>query len=124
MVGLKWTLLALPLLLGGCFVPLPITLASLSLSGAAYLDTGKTMPELALSAATAQDCSLFRALSGGGPVCQGGAQDDAIMLAGGPEDAAPTPSISGEALMYPGCGQEQQPGRAASAWSQCVGLDR
>lgn len=117
-------MLAAPLLLGGCFVPLPLTLASLSLSGAAYLDTGKTIPEHALSAATASDCSFFRMLNTGGPVCQESVQDDAVMLAGAPENAVPTPSTGAEAGVYTGCSSEQQPGRAAPAWSRCVGLDR
>ncbi len=82
MAGLRWATLALPLLLGGCLVPLPVTIASLSLSGAAYLDTGKTMPEHALSAATDRDCSFFRAVNGNGPVCQ--STDTNIFLAGGP----------------------------------------
>ena len=124
MAGSRWTLLALPLLLSGCFVPLPLTLASLSLSGAAYIDTGKTMPEHALSAATARDCSFFRMLNSGGPVCQDSVQDDMIMLAGGPNDAAPTPSADTATLAYPGCRSEQQPGYTAAAWSQCVGLER
>ncbi len=123
MAGLRWTLLALPLLLGGCFVPLPITLASLSLSGAAYLDTGKTLPEHALSAATARDCSLFRAMNAGGPVCQDTIQDDAIMLAGGPEDA-PARSTDAALLGYPGCRSGQEQGHATAAWSQCIGLER
>ena len=91
MAGLKWTILALPLFLGGCLVPLPLTIASLSLSGAAYLDTGKTMPEHALSAATARDCSFFRAMNGSGPVCQSDVPGENIMLAGG----IPEPDLHG-----------------------------
>ena len=92
MARVRWTILALPLLLSGCLVPLPLTIASLSLSGAAYLDTGKTMPEHALSAATARDCSFFRAVNAGGPVCQSEGQFENIMLAGG---ANPDPDPHG-----------------------------
>lgn len=84
MPGLRWTFLALPLLLGGCFVPLPVTLASLSLSGIAYVDSGKTMPEHALSAAMDQDCSFLRMLSKDGPMCHSGIEANEILLAGGP----------------------------------------
>ena len=113
---LKWTLVGLPLLLGGCFVPLPITIASLTLSGAAYLDTGKTMPEHALSAATAQDCSFFRLFDQAREVCEDEAAGD-IMLAGGP---APAPTVA--AGNYPGCRGVPALDEGRPEWSQCGGL--
>ncbi len=115
---MRWTILSLPLFLGGCFVPLPLTIASLSLSGAAYIDSGKTMPEHALSAATSKDCSLFRAIGGNGPVCQDEIGLEPIITAGGPDDA-PLEEVAAAELRYPGC----ETATNGAAWSQCVGLE-
>jgi len=63
-VGIKVTgwsvLVALPLLCGGCAVPLQWTILSTFADGASYASTGKTTSDHALSAATERDCSLMR----------------------------------------------------------------
>ncbi len=53
-------MIALPLLCGGCAVPIQWTILSTIADGASYASTGKTTSDHALSAATERDCSLMR----------------------------------------------------------------
>lgn len=64
-----WSVLvALPLLCGGCAVPIQWTILSTVADGASYASTGKTTSDHALSAATERDCSLMRVFDDE-PVC-------------------------------------------------------
>jgi hypothetical protein len=77
--------------LTACVAPPAITLASLAISGVSYLETGKTLPDHALSSFSERDCIVFRAARGE-RVCQDPA---ATAVAAVPESvpaaAAPRP---------------------------------
>ena len=62
-------MVALPLLCGGCALPLQWTILSTAADGASYASTGKTTTDHALSAATERDCSLMRIFEEE-PVCR------------------------------------------------------
>ena len=66
---MRWTAVLLPLLLGGCLLPPAAALTVATLSGMSILSTGKSIPDQAISAASDQDCSLFR-LAVLAPVCR------------------------------------------------------
>ncbi|MEQ8248272.1 MAG: SPOR domain-containing protein [Alphaproteobacteria bacterium] len=65
----KLLLLAALLTLPACVAPPVITMASLALSGVSYVQTGKTLPDHALSSVSQRDCIMFRAAKGE-QVCQ------------------------------------------------------
>lgn len=76
--------------LTACVAPPAITVASLAISGVSYLETGKTLPDHALSSFSERDCIVFRAARGE-RVCQDPA---ATAVAAVPESvpaAAPRP---------------------------------
>lgn len=52
--------LALPLLVGGCFLPVNMTIASLVVNGFSVAATGKGTADHALSAIANQDCAVLR----------------------------------------------------------------
>ena len=60
------------LLLGGCALPVPLQIASLTLDGLSVLTTQKTMTDHGISMVTNQDCALWRGVVEG-TVCRGGA---------------------------------------------------
>jgi hypothetical protein len=67
-----WSLLSLvlPLLLAaGCAVPPAVTVASLAADGVSYVATGKSVTDHGLSAATAEDCGVLRAVLHNKPLC-------------------------------------------------------
>jgi len=56
--------LALPLLLGACGMPIGIQIASLFADGVSYLTTEKTLTDHGISAVADQDCALWRGIEG------------------------------------------------------------
>ena len=52
--------LALPLFVGGCFLPVNMTIVSLVVNGFSVVATGKGTADHALSAISNQDCALLR----------------------------------------------------------------
>ncbi|MDA0369446.1 MAG: SPOR domain-containing protein [Proteobacteria bacterium] len=65
----KLLFLALLLTLPACVAPPVITVASLALSGVSFVQTGKTLPDHALSSVSQRDCIMFRAARGE-QICQ------------------------------------------------------
>jgi len=65
----KLLLLVLLLTLPACVAPPVITVASLALSGVSFMETGKTLPDHALSSVSQRDCIMFRAARGE-QICQ------------------------------------------------------
>jgi hypothetical protein len=60
----KIVILAVCLALPACVAPPVITMASLALSGVSFMQTGKTLPDHALSSIAQRDCKMFRATRG------------------------------------------------------------
>jgi hypothetical protein len=56
------SVVALPLLLSGCFVPFAISIASYGFDGMAYATNGKSLTDIALSQVVGQDCATFRVI--------------------------------------------------------------
>ncbi len=52
--------LVLPLFVGGCFLPVNMTIASLVVNGLSLAATGKGTADHALSAISNQDCNMLR----------------------------------------------------------------
>ena len=52
--------LALPLFVGGCFLPVNMTIASFVVNGFSMVATGKGAADHALSAISNQDCAMMR----------------------------------------------------------------
>lgn len=89
----KIAVLLFCLLLPACVAPPAITMASLALSGVSFMQTGKTLPDHALSSVAQQDCIMFRATRGE-QICQTDMTpegDGAIVVAVGPTDLDGTP---------------------------------
>jgi cell division protein FtsN len=59
------TLVLASILLGGCGLPVGVTIASWAADGISYVATDKTLTEHGISAAVGQDCSVWRTLKGG-----------------------------------------------------------
>ncbi|MBM3558852.1 MAG: hypothetical protein FJX53_02965 [Alphaproteobacteria bacterium] len=57
-------LLLVPMLLGGCALPLEYNIASYLIDGLSYVFSGKSATDYALSAVAESDCALFRAVDG------------------------------------------------------------
>ncbi|GAB6053115.1 hypothetical protein JCM17960_19350 [Magnetospira thiophila] len=55
---------ALPLLVGGCALPMSVRIASWAVDGISYLATEKSLTDHMLSAVTNQDCAVWRTLQG------------------------------------------------------------
>ncbi len=106
-----------PMLLGGCLLPMPVTIAMWSASGISYLTTQKSLTDHGISAIAGQDCALHRIITDG-EVCSeevaendedvrpslfafdnGPKQEleDAMELASAPE-AQPVAAVSAEPL--------------------------
>ena len=60
----KIVTLAFCLALPACVAPPIITIASFALSGVSFMQTGKTLPDHALSSVAQRDCKMFRATRG------------------------------------------------------------
>lgn len=56
----RFLVLALPLFVGGCFLPVNMTIVSLVVNGLSVAATGKGTADHALSAISNQDCALLR----------------------------------------------------------------
>jgi hypothetical protein len=74
--------------LAGCVMPPMVSYASLAMDGISYATTGKSVSDHALSAATNQDCAVWRAVSEQeiDAVCQDPAEDSDAEVAA--DDAA------------------------------------
>jgi len=57
-------LLAMPLVLGGCGLPVGVTVASFIADGVSLLTTEKTLTDHGISLVTDEDCALWRSLKG------------------------------------------------------------
>lgn len=57
------------LLAGGCALPAGVVVASYAADGVSYAASGKTVTDHGLSAATAHDCGIIRALFHRKPLC-------------------------------------------------------
>jgi len=79
-----------------CAAPPAITVASLALSGVSYLETGKTLPDHALSSVAQRDCIVLRAARGE-QICRNDAPvmtataEPVIEVAAGPDEAGGSP---------------------------------
>ena len=58
-------IIACPLFVGACAVPLPLQIASWAADGISYLMTSKSMSDHGLSAALGRDCAVHRAITEG-----------------------------------------------------------
>ncbi|MCX8231539.1 MAG: hypothetical protein OTJ45_06940, partial [Alphaproteobacteria bacterium] len=86
----KIVILAFCLALPACVAPPIITMASLALSGVSFMQTGKTLPDHALSSVAQRDCKMFRATRGE-LICQANTAlglDGSISLAAVPAGTA------------------------------------
>jgi len=54
-----------PLVLGGCALPLPVQIASWAADGVSFLATGKSVTDHGISAVAQQDCAMWRAATTG-----------------------------------------------------------
>ena len=61
--------LLIPLLLGGCALPLPVQIASLAIDGFLYLTTEKSLTDHGISVVSGQDCALHRIVTSDGAIC-------------------------------------------------------
>ena len=62
---MRWFVVAfLPLILSGCFLPTPISLATFGLDAVSYAVSGKTVTDHGISLAMGQDCALIGLLEG------------------------------------------------------------
>lgn len=89
----KIVTLAFCLALPACVAPPAIAIASLALSGVSFVQTGKTIPDHALSSVAQRDCQMFRAARGE-QICQLDAPldlDGPIAVAAAPIDATGAP---------------------------------
>ncbi len=83
----RFAVLAMPLLLGGCGLPVGVQVASFVADGLSYLATDKTLTDHGLSLVTKQDCAIWRSLRGD-DICKTG--DDPygdIMVAELPDES-------------------------------------
>jgi len=64
-----WLVLAVPILLGACAVPLPVTIASTVIDGISFMTTKKTIPSHGLSMVSGKDCAFYRGLMNE-PICK------------------------------------------------------
>ena len=76
--------LALPLFVGGCFLPVNMTIVSLVVNGFSVAATGKGTADHALSAIANQDCALLRV-----------AKSEAVCRA---SETGPPPQASGSGI--------------------------
>lgn len=84
--------------LGGCALPMPVTVASWAADGLSLIATEKTLTDHGLSALAGQDCALWRGISEGA-VCR---DDDGNVLMAA--YATPRPLIAAPvevAVAYP-----------------------
>jgi hypothetical protein len=89
----KIVTLAFCLALPACVAPPALTIASLALSGVSFVQTGKTLPDHALSSVAQRDCQMFRATRGE-QICQVDTTlglDGPIAVAIAPTDATGAP---------------------------------
>ena len=86
-----------PLLLGGCGLPLGVKIASLFANGVSLLTTEKTLGDHGLSAVAGQDCAVWRGLKGEN-ICHDNDIDAmACAEAGGQTQAPPEGQTDGSA---------------------------
>lgn len=71
---------AVPILLGGCALPLPVKIASWAIDGISYVATQKSVTDHGISLAMEKDCALLRGVTEG-QVCREGEPEIAVALA-------------------------------------------
>ncbi|HTZ77440.1 MAG TPA: SPOR domain-containing protein [Stellaceae bacterium] len=84
----RYLLLMMPLLLGGCGVPIAVTIGSYAADGVSYVATGKSVTDHGLTAFTGRDCALLRPLLKREAICH----DEPMPR----ENGAPAPVQVGE----------------------------
>ena len=68
---MRWVcLLAIPVLMSGCAMPVAFTVASFALDAGSYMMSGKTLTDHGLSIAMEEDCSMMRVLDVDDEICQ------------------------------------------------------
>lgn len=89
--------LATPLLLGACGLPVGVQIASLIADGISVLTTDKTLTDHGISAVTQQDCALWRGVEGDN-ICRESDTDDTVKtaLADAGADASPVLDARGD----------------------------
>jgi|GEM_PF-1547544 len=80
--------LLIPLLLGGCALPVPIQIASLAIDGFLYLTTEKSLTDHGISVVSGQDCALHRVVTRDGDVCDD-VVDGGVAVAEAPSEQKP-----------------------------------
>lgn len=61
----------MPVVLGGCALPLPVQIASWAIDGISYVATQKSVADHGISLAMDQDCAILRTVTEGAPCRQG-----------------------------------------------------
>ncbi len=72
--------LALPIVLGGCALPVPVKIAAWVIDGISYVATEKTITDHGISLAMKKDCALLRGVTEG-QVCREDEPEIAVALA-------------------------------------------
>lgn len=105
--------IAMPLLLAGCFLPLPVQIANLVVNGISLMATHKTVSDHGVSLVAGKDCAMWRGLKGE-PICRENTEDGAIMAsaaattAGGGASFASLPVETAALDPLPGAAAEKQ----------------
>jgi hypothetical protein len=88
----RYFLLLVPVLLSGCFLPPALIIASYAADGVSYSETGKSVEDHGLSAATGEDCAMLRIVRGHA-ICRPEAPDDAASNKSAPNKVMPNKAI-------------------------------
>lgn len=87
-VGNKLNLIGAAVLavtMGGCTMPMPVTIASYAMDGVSYLASGKSITDHGISIVMQRDCALLRGLTEG-QVCYDDAAVSTIAVASNQDD--------------------------------------
>ncbi|MBL6929668.1 MAG: hypothetical protein ISR44_10890 [Rhodospirillales bacterium] len=91
-----FTVFGLPLVLGGCALPVGLQVASLVADGISFVATDKTLTDHGISIITQRDCAVWRGFKGD-DICRTpdldapmvSASDEPIFFEPGPDEAEP-----------------------------------
>ncbi|MBT3767466.1 MAG: hypothetical protein HN578_17205 [Rhodospirillales bacterium] len=75
------TLVVASMLLGGCGLPVGVTIASWAADGISYVATDKTLTEHGISAVAGKDCSVWRMFKGGQFCVEWKEEDKSVIVA-------------------------------------------
>lgn len=106
--------------LPACVGPPALTVASLALSGVSYVETGKTLPDHALSSVAQRDCIVFRAARGE-QICQASGDLPAENVPG--TDVVTAPARLDRRSTADPRPQPTSPGLSAAVWAHPVPED-